>query len=235
MESDGYDWWINRIKKASELYDIIRIDHFRGFDRYFSIPAGSETAETGEWKHGPGLKLFVEIKKRLGDIALIAEDLGVMDYGVEKLRQRTGYPGMKIMLFAFDGKPNNPYLPANIDENSVAYTGTHDNATALGLLNKMNENQFRVFKSRLRAALKGEGVEFPFVTRKQAALALCVCVLACKANLAILPVQDLLGLDNSARMNMPSTAQGNWRFRLDSLPDRKVTAELRKIIKHFNR
>lgn len=235
MEADGYDWWVNRIRKAHGLYDVIRIDHFRGFDRYYSIPAGETTAEKGEWKQGPALKLFVQLKHRLGDVPVIAEDLGVMDYGVEKLRQRTGFPGMKIILFAFDGKQTNPYLPRNIQENAVAYTGTHDNATALGLLNKMTDAQFRVFKTRLRAALKDEGVVYPFVTRKQAALALCVCVLASNANVAILPIQDLLILDGFARMNLPSTAEGNWRFRLLEQPSRKSAAILRKTLKEFNR
>ena len=235
MESDNYDWWINRIKQASKLLDIIRIDHFRGFDRYYSIPAGETTAENGEWKQGPGLKLFLQIKMRLGDIPVIAEDLGIVDAGVEKLRRRTGYPGMKIMLFAFDGKEENPYLPKNIESNSVAYTGTHDNATCLGLLERMTEPQFKVFKSRLRAALKDEGVVYPFVTREQAVRALCLCVFASNAGVSVIPVQDLLCLDDRARMNMPGTSQGNWRFRLAELPDRKTTAILRSIVEEYGR
>ncbi|MDE7082377.1 MAG: 4-alpha-glucanotransferase [Clostridia bacterium] len=235
MESENYDWWIERIRKTREMVDIIRIDHFRGFDRYYSIPAGAETAEVGEWKQGPGLKLFLQIRKKLGTVPVIAEDLGIIDYGVEKLRQRTGYPSMKIMLFAFDGKPTNPYLPKNIQENAVVYSGTHDNATVLGLLKRMTDSQFLVFKSRLRAALKDEGVVFPFKTRKEAARALCVCVLATKANLAVLPVQDLLGLGEEARMNVPSTATGNWKFRLTETPSRYHAAILRKIIKEYNR
>lgn len=235
LESENYEWWINRIRKAHEMVDVIRIDHFRGFDRYYSIPAGAETAEVGEWKRGPGLKLFLQIRKKLGNVPVIAEDLGVIDYGVEKLRQRTGYPGMKIMLFAFDGKPANPYLPKNIQENSVAYTGTHDNATVMGLLNRMNDSQFAVFKARLRAALKDEGVHFPFITRAEAARALCVCVMACNADLAILPVQDLLGLGDEARMNVPSTAEGNWKFRLTKQPTRYDAAIMRKIVKEYKR
>lgn len=235
LENENYEWWINRIRKAHEMVDVIRIDHFRGFDRYYSIPAGAETAEVGEWKRGPGLKLFLQIRKKLGNVPVIAEDLGVIDYGVEKLRQRTGYPGMKIMLFAFDGKPANPYLPKNIQENSVAYSGTHDNATVMGLLNRMNDSQFAVFKARLRAALKDEDVHLPFITRKEAARALCVCVLASKADLAILPVQDLLGLGDEARMNVPSTSEGNWKFRLKKQPTRYDTAVMRKIVKEYNR
>lgn len=235
MESENYDWWIKRIKKAMETVDIIRIDHFRGFDRYFAIPANAPTAETGEWKQGPGLRLFMQIRRKLGNVPIIAEDLGIIDYGVERLRQRTGYPGMKIMLFAFDGKPTNPYLPRNIQENSVAYTGTHDNATTLGLLNRMDESQFKVFKARLRAALADEKVVFPFVTKEEAARALCVSVLASKADIAVLPIQDLLLLDDTARMNVPSTAEGNWKFRLEKQPTRYNAAIMRKIVKEFNR
>ncbi len=235
MESENYDWWIKRIKKAMETVDIIRIDHFRGFDRYFAIPADAPTAETGEWKQGPGLRLFMQIRRKLGNVPIIAEDLGIIDYGVERLRQRTGYPGMKIMLFAFDGKPTNPYLPRNIQENSVAYTGTHDNATTLGLLNRMDESQFKVFKARLRAALVDEKVVFPFVTKEEAARALCVSVLASKADIAVLPIQDLLLLDDTARMNVPSTAEGNWKFRLEKRPTRYNAAIMRKIVKEFNR
>jgi len=235
LESERYGWWIDRIRKAREMVDIIRIDHFRGFDRYYSIPAGAETAEVGEWKQGPGLKIFLQIRKKLGNVPVIAEDLGIIDYGVEKLRQRTGYPGMKIMLFAFDGKPTNPYLPRNIHENSVVYSGTHDNATTLGLLKRMTDSQFSVFKTRLRLTLKDEEVVFPFITRKEAARALCVSVLATKANLAVLPVQDLLGLGDEARMNVPSTATGNWKFRLKKIPSRYHAAILRKIIKEYDR
>jgi len=235
LESEHYGWWIDRIRKAREMVDIIRIDHFRGFDRYYSIPAGAETAEVGEWKQGPGLKIFLQIRKKLGNVPVIAEDLGIIDYGVEKLRNRTGYPGMKIMLFAFDGKSSNPYLPRNIQENSVVYSGTHDNATTLGLLKRMTDSQFSVFKTRLRSTLKDEEVVFPFITRKEAARALCVSVLATKANLAVLPVQDLLGLGDEARMNVPSTATGNWKFRLKKIPSRYHAAILRKIIKEYNR
>ncbi len=235
MESENYEWWIERLRKMRETVDIIRIDHFRGFDRYYSIPADAETAEYGEWKQGPGLKFFLQLRKKLGNIPVIAEDLGIIDYGVEKLRQRTGYPGMKIMLFAFDGKPTNPYLPRNIQENSVVYSGTHDNATTLGLLKRMNDGQFSVFKSRLRAALKDEEVVFPFITRREAARALCISVMATKADLAILPIQDVLGLGDEARMNVPSTAMGNWKFRLTQIPSRYHAAILRKIVKEYNR
>ncbi len=235
MEADGYDWWIKRIERAKELYDVIRIDHFRGLDRYYAVPYDSDTAEVGEWENGPSLKLFDKVRERLGDVPIIAEDLGVMDDGVKELREKTGFPGMKIVLFAFDGEEDNEYLPENMGENSVAYTGTHDNATALGLLKRMNEQQFKVFKKRLRAALEKEGVVFPFVNREQAALALCVCTLASPAKVAVIPVQDLCGLDDDCRMNVPSVAEGNWKFRLGQMPTRYHAALMRKMVKEFKR
>lgn len=235
MAADGYSWWINRVKKAAELYDVIRIDHFRGLDRYYAIPAGAATAEVGEWLDGPKEKLFEAIRRSLGDIDVIAEDLGLLDSSVIKLRLKTGFPGMKILLFAFDGRQSNSYLPANMEENSVVYTGTHDNNTARGFLNEMNEVQFSTFKSRLRAALATEGVNLPFVTRPQTTRALCVCALASPARLAILPIQDVLGLDDSARMNTPAVPQGNWQFRLKNLPSRYDAAVLRKIIAEYKR
>lgn len=235
MADDGYGWWVERIRKASALYDVVRIDHFRGLDRYYAIPADAETAETGEWVDGPKEKLFWAVREKLGDIPMIAEDLGFMDEGVEKLRLSAGFPGMKIALFAFDGDPDNDYLPHNMSENCVAYTGTHDNATALGLLEKMTEAQFKVFKKRLRAEMNEVGLVLPFVTREEAARALVALTLASPANLAVIPVQDLLGLNDEARMNIPSTVGGNWQFRLFEKPSRYHAAVLRKMIKYFNR
>lgn len=235
MQADGYDWWIKRIKKACELYDVIRIDHFRGLDRYYSIPAANETAEGGEWQRGPGMRLFGAIKRNLGEVDIIAEDLGILDFGVLRLRGATGYPGMKVLQFAFDGKDNNAYLPKNIEENSVVYTGTHDNNTTLGFLNEMTDEEFKKFKKRLRSALESEGVVYPLYSRKDAALAMNVCALASNSYLAVLPVQDVLLLDGNFRMNVPSTAQGNWKFRLSEMPDRKSMAILKNIIKEYNR
>lgn len=235
MACDNYKWWTSRVKKATELYDVIRIDHFRGLDRYYAIPFNSPTAEVGEWQQGPGEKLFKCIRAELGDIPIIAEDLGVIDSGVIKLRMQTGLPGMKILQFAFDGMQSNPYLPANIKKNSVVYTGTHDNNTALGFLEEMDENEFNTFKTRLRAALQTENVAFPFVTKDQTVRALCACALASSANLAIIPIQDLLVLGNTARMNTPAVAQGNWQFRLNILPTRFDAAVMRKMVDYFKR
>ena len=235
MAADGYTWWINRIRQASQLYDVIRIDHFRGLDRYYSIPAGAKTAETGEWQDGPGIKLFESIRSALGDVSIIAEDLGLIDSGVIKLRLKTGFPGMKILQFAFDGKQSNSYLPVNMEENSVAYTGTHDNNTMLGFLNEMDELEFRTFKTRLRAALETEKVVYPFVSREEAVRAVCICAIASPARLAIIPIQDLLVLGAEARMNTPSLAEGNWQFRLTTIPSRYSAAIMRKMVKQFKR
>ena len=235
MSSHNYEWWIRRIDKASKLYDIIRIDHFRGLDRYYAIPAGSETAETGEWLQGPGIRLFNEIKRRLGDIKIIAEDLGVLDSGVIRLRERTGFPGMKVLQFAFDGNENNPFLPCNTEENSVVYTCTHDNDTTLGFINGKTDGEFAEFKTRLRSALKSENVAFPFVSRESASTAMIACAIASKACIAVIPVQDLMNLDGFARMNVPSTSQGNWQYRMEKFPSRRDCAILRKMIEEYKR
>lgn len=235
LSSENYEWWINRISRAAEMFDVIRIDHFRGLDRYYAIPADSKTAEVGEWLPGPGVRLFNEIKRRVGEPEIIAEDLGFLDNGVVKLRMRTGFPGMCILQFAFDGSTTNSYLPHNMQENSVVYTGTHDNDTTLGLINAMSEEEFRSFKKQLRAALQTENVILPLVSREDAAMAMNVCALASKARLAVIPVQDLLTLDTSARMNVPSTALGNWQFRLEKIPDRLHSAILRKSIDRYKR
>ena len=235
MRAENYDWWIGRIAKAKEMYDVIRIDHFRGFDRYYAIPASAHNAEKGEWEDGPGKEFFDEVERRLGKTDIIAEDLGVLDDGVIALRDGCKFPGMNILMFAFDGEEDNAYLPANIVENGVTYTGTHDNDTALGFLDKMTEEQFADFKRQLRKVIKGQGAYEPIVDRQDAARALAVCAAFTKSYIAVLPVQDILLLDNAARMNVPSTSVGNWKFRLTKMPDRRAVAELKKLIKDSGR
>lgn len=235
MRADGYRWWIERIKKASELYDVVRIDHFRGLDRYYAIPAAAETAETGEWEEGPGIELFRAIEERLGKVDIIAEDLGVIDEGVVALREGTGLPGMKVMMFAFDGDETNDYLPQNISEHSVTYTGTHDNDTALGFLLKQSDEEFAAIKKQLRAALRYEGVYMPVVDRADAAEAFVMCALNTKSELAVVPVQDILRMDNDGRMNEPSTSGTNWKFRLKELPSRRKMAQFKKLIRQSGR
>lgn len=235
VRAENYEWWLNRIAKAKEMYDVIRIDHFRGFDRYYSIPAGAHNATVGEWKDGPGSEFFKEVEKRLGKTEIIAEDLGILDDGVTFLRDNFKFPGMNVLMFAFDGNEENAYLPANIVENSVTYTGTHDNDTALGFLEGMSDTQFKDFKKQLRKSLKEQDAYTPVVDRLDAAKALCRSAAFSKSYLTVLPVQDILCLNNSARMNVPSTSVGNWRFRLFEMPKRNVMAELKKLIKDSNR
>ena len=230
MRAENYDWWVNRIAKASEMYDVVRIDHFRGLDRYYAVSAGAYNAVEGEWEKGPGMELFDAVRERLGDIDIIAEDLGVLNDGVLKLRENSGLPGMKILMFAFDGNEDNDYLPCNIPENSVTYTGTHDNDTALGFLYKMTDEQFRDFKKCLRKVIKGQGLYMPIVDREDAVKALCLSALNTKSYLVVLPVQDILRLDNTARMNTPAVASGNWTFRLEKQPDRRTMAALKRMI-----
>ena len=145
MKKDGYAWLKDRIHYAFSLFDVLRIDHFRGFDRFYAIPADAETAKEGKWKHGPKAALFEDMKS----YAIVAEDLGVIDDGVRKLMKDTGYPGMKVFEFAFNGDPENEYLPSKYNENCVAYTGTHDNDTLRSFLENMDTKQRRAFEERL--------------------------------------------------------------------------------------
>jgi 4-alpha-glucanotransferase len=235
MAADNYAWWVERIRKANELYDIIRIDHFRGLDRYYAIPANAPTAETGEWRNGPKMALFDAIKDKLGDLPIIAEDLGVMDDGVIALRDNTGLPGMKILMFAFNGDPENDYLPANIGQNSICYTGTHDNDTVVGYINNLSPWQVWRLKKQLHEILLEQGIDYPMVTPEHLAEGMVITALSTKSELAIIPIQDLLLLDNDSRMNTPSTSEGNWQFRLTELPSRSRAAFLRKYSTLFKR
>ena len=234
-KAENYDWWIARVAKAKQMYDVIRIDHFRGFDRYYAIPADAEDATVGEWEQGPGKELFDEIEKRLGHTEIIAEDLGVIDDGVIGLRDGCGLPGMNILLFAFDGSEDNSYLPKNIVENSVTYTGTHDNDTAVGYVEQLSDEEYKAFKTRFRKTMKEQGIYEPLVTTKDVGWALCKVAAHSKSYMAILPVQDILGQDNSCRMNIPSTPTGNWQYRLEKMPSRRSMAMLKRLIKDSNR
>lgn len=204
----GYAWWLSRIKYCYKLYDMIRIDHFRAFDAYYSIPYGHTTAVHGSWKKGPGFDLFKTIKGELGEIDMIAEDLGFLTKSVIKLVKRTGYPGMKILEFAFDAREDSDYMPHNYISNSVVYTGTHDNETLIGWLQGLNKTDKKMVYDYL----------FVDETESDEKLAKA-CVRACMASvskLCIIPMADYLGLDNQARINTPSTLGGNWVWRMKS-------------------
>lgn len=234
-EAEGFSWWCERIRRSFALYDAVRIDHFRGFDRYFEIDAGAETAVGGRWRKGPGIALFDAVKASLGALDLIAEDLGTLDAGVYRLMKRTGFPGMKVIQFAFDGNPKNPYLPENIGENSVCYTGTHDNDTMLGYLEGLDENERKGFCARLRAALRKQGIGARVSGANSAARAAVELALSTKAYLAVLPIQDVLLSDSETRMNTPSVPAGNWKYRLAAFPSEKSADNLAELFRKYGR
>ena len=201
----GFAWWIKRIAHCYKLYDVIRIDHFRGFDEYYAIPYGNPTAEIGEWRKGPGIELFDIMKKELGQKKVIAEDLGFLTPSVIKLVKKTGYPGMKILQFAFDSREESDYLPHNYVKNCIVYTGTHDNETTLGWFKNLPKADKKFAKEYLGIRSSKDAV--------------WLCIRACFASVsdtAIIPMQDYLELDMEARINTPSTLGGNWVWRMKS-------------------
>ena len=205
MEKTKYNWWIDRLKSATTLYDIVRIDHFRGFESYYSIPANETTALNGKWQKGPGIKLFNRIKEELGELNLIAEDLGYLTEDVIQLLKETGYPGMKLMQFAFDSREGGDYLPHNYTQNSVAYIGTHDNNTALGWILSANSNDIEYMRSYLDIYTSND---------KETVWKMISRTMAVTSNVVIIQMQDYLGLGDEARMNVPSTIGGNWCWRM---------------------
>ena len=211
MKSQGFTWWISRVGSAFQLYDILRIDHFRGFDEYWSVPYGDRDARGGHWEKGPGYELFEVMEEELGRPQVIAEDLGILTDSVRELLRRTGYPGMKVLQFAFDSDQSD-YLPQNYTDNCVVYTGTHDNRTTLGWLNDRSYDQ-RVRFERNVPAYRGASdlnrlIRFALDSR---------------AEYCIIPMQDYLGLDDVARINTPGTIGDNWKWRLTQSYDKAAT------------
>ena len=200
------DWWEQRLRINFDLVDTLRIDHFRGFESYWAIPAEEETAVNGQWQTGPGRLFFDEMEKRLGGMSIIAEDLGDITPEVETLRRELGYPGMKILLFAFDGTGENIYLPYNTEKNSIIYTGTHDNDTAVGWYLSPEVSSERKRQAK-RFANRQDDHAGSFHQD------LIYLALSSAPNLAILPMQDVLGFGNDCRMNTPGTTDNNWRWR----------------------
>lgn len=212
MRDDGFRWWVERMRATLGMFDIIRLDHFRGFVACWEIPGGDRTAERGQWVDVPGRELFDVIKQALGDLPIIAEDLGVITPEVERLRDDFGLPGMRILQFAFGGDPHNRDLPHNYLHNVVVYTGTHDNDTTVGWFNShAKEGSTRdadEIKRERRFCLKyldtnGEEIHWDFIR----------AALSSVADLAIIPLQDVLGLGTQARMNLPASTNGNWNWR----------------------
>lgn len=209
MQADGFKWWLARMRTQNALFDMVRIDHFRGLQAAWEIPADAPTAMNGEWVLAPGEALLEAITKHLPLITLVAEDLGIITDEVNALREKFDLPGMKILQFAFDGSVENPYLPEKITENSVVYTGTHDNDTSLGWYDSLNDHQRGIFHRYLteHGYVEHDVIDMPLVLIQMA--------LASNATLAIIPMQDILKLKSEHRMNTPGTVEGNWQWRFD--------------------
>jgi len=219
MKADGYSWWLRRIEHQFAFFDVLRIDHFRGFDEYYAIPAGDDTARNGRWRPGPGLDFFRAVEKKLGKKEIIAEDLGFLTDSVKKLLKDTGYPGMKVLEFAFDSRDTgSDYLPHCYGPHCVVYAGTHDNDTIQGWMATAPEKDVEYAKEYLRLT-EAEGWHWGMMRSAWASA----------ADLAVMQFQDLLGLGSEARMNTPSTIGENWRWR--TLPG-TFTPELAKRLRH---
>ncbi len=204
-EKTEFAWWMERMKYSFGLYDVVRIDHFRGFDEYYAIPAGDDTAINGTWKKGPGLALFKKIKESLGDVDIIAEDLGFLTPSVHKLLKDTGFPGMKVLQFAFSTGERSNYLPYFYGRNCVVYTGTHDNDTTRGWYETMDKSERKFAREYANIGdTPKEEISWDFIR----------LAVASTADLAVIPLQDYLGVGKEGRINTPSTLGGNWVWRL---------------------
>jgi 4-alpha-glucanotransferase len=225
LTKTDYAWWIRRIAHQISLCDYLRVDHFRAFESYYAIPANAKTAATGEWLPGPGITFFRKLKDALGELPLVAEDLGYLTPGVFELLRATGFPGLKVLQFAFAPDGSSIYLPHRYEKNCVVYTGTHDNDTTIGWHSELGAAE-RAF---LDAYLDG-------VDEKRVHWQLIRLAMGSVADVCVIPMQDVLGLPSSARMNRPQTAQGNWQWRL--LPgqfDDTTVQELANVTRLFGR
>ena len=229
-EKTGFSWWISRTRAGYKMYDVIRIDHFRGFDEYYSIPCGAESAKEGHWEPGPGMELFRAVEQRLGWHEVIAEDLGYVTDSVRRLVRESGFPGMKVLEFAFDARDSgsaNDYMPHNYTENCVAYTGTHDNETIAGWFTSITEEERQMARDYLCDHFTPEKLLY----KSFVALAM-----RSNAKTCIIPLQDYLGYDNTCRINKPSTVGINWRWRLTrSELSEELKEEILAVTKRYGR
>ena len=235
MLTDGFKWWISRVRAAFQIVDIVRLDHFRGFAACWEIPAGDKTAEDGRWVEAPGRELFAAIRNALGELPIIAEDLGVITPDVEQLRDECGFPGMRVLQFAFGSDAKNINLPHNYHSRVVAYTGTHDNDTTLGWFRSFgSESSTRTaeqIESERDFCLKyldtnGDEIHWDFIR----------AVFASVANTAVVPMQDLLGLGSEARMNLPNSNTANWRWRFKASDlSNELSTRLRQLTELYGR
>ena len=211
MERRGYDWFSERIAHNLALYDMLRIDHFRGLYEYWSVPAGSDTAKNGRWEKGPGMKIWKKVSERVKNAKIVAEDLGQIDDGVREYLLKTGFPGMRVLQFAFDGRKDNPHLPYNYDKNVVAYTATHDNDTSLGWLYSLDT----AARDNVLDFIGVGAFEWGAGGRNcKSTRAMITILSASSADTVIFPVQDLTGYGSDTRLNTPGVAEGNWEFRI---------------------
>jgi len=224
MQADGFRFWLDRIRTQMRLFDMVRIDHFRGFESYWEIPAEEESAINGRWVKALGDELFERLHQRFGHLPLIAEDLGTITDAVEALRKKYHLPGMKVLQFAFSGEPSNPYLPFHHDRDSLVYTGTHDNDTTLGWYLSLDDETRHYVDDYLGDPK--EKMPWPLVR----------CALGSRSHLAILPMQDLLGLDGGHRMNLPGTTGDNWIWRFSwDLVRPELPGRVLRLVKLYGR
>ncbi len=224
-KADGYGWWKQRLKASLEIYDILRIDHFRGFESFYTIKYGMPDAKLGVWRKGPGANLFKEVKNEFGDVPIIAEDLGFMTDEVRAMLKKCAFPGMKVVQFGFDGTADNAYLPDNYPENSIVYTGTHDNDTILGWTETGSPNEVENAMKYLKVEEKADVRE-----------AMMKAALNSKSFVCVLTMQDLIGLGHEARMNTPSTVGDNWKWRAtEKQITKKIAAWLKKATEEAGR
>ncbi|OON98226.1 MAG: 4-alpha-glucanotransferase [Epulopiscium sp. Nele67-Bin005] len=226
LESTGYSWWITRVRESLKLFDVIRVDHFRGFEAYWTVPYGEETAINGEWVKGPGIKLFNAIKNELGDVNIIAEDLGYLTQDVLDFLAETKFPGMKVLQFAFDSREESDYIPHTYEKNCIVYTGTHDNDTVMGWIDETgNPDDVAHAKNYLRLN-EEEGLHWGFIRGAWASV----------GYVALAQMQDFLALGNESRINLPSSSEGNWQWRIK--PDainNDLSQQIYKLTKLYGR
>ncbi|MGI6118019.1 MAG: 4-alpha-glucanotransferase [Bilifractor sp.] len=223
MKIKNYDWWVSRMARGHELYDVIRLDHFNGLDSYYAIPYRAKTAEHGKMKKGPGIDLFRAVKEQLGDIPIIAEDLGNITDSIRKMVRDSGFPGMKVLQFAFDWSESSDYLPYRHIHNCVVYTGTHDNPTTRAWIESISDHDRDYTRRYINSIFTDYGqFVWDFIREAQRSV----------ADLCIIPIQDYLVLGNEARMNTPGTAQGNWQWR--TVPG-QLSEELAKSIREMTK
>lgn len=223
LQKQDFKWWVQRFEAMLDYVDIIRIDHFRGFEAYWSVAKGEETAMNGKWVEAPGDAFFEAIREKLGKLPVLAEDLGVITPEVEALRDKYEFPGMKVLQFAFGSDPGNPFLPFNYPRNAVVYTGTHDNDTTVGWFNSASDYEKQNLLLYL-GCVSPEGIHWDLIR----------LALSSIANQAIIPLQDVLGLGNEARMNFPSTAEGNWGWRYQAEALRDELGDRLKVLTKLN-